>query len=187
METGKPVSTVVFIIALVIVGITAWQFGYRNVSNKNIESYKEMQKIRLAGTGMFMPEGTEVKQLSGTIKSINGKSITVFLSYPKDSFSDPLLDERNITLDSNTIITLSTEKDETIFQKELEEYQSKIRAGESGVSPPQIFDKKPGDLSMLKVGQMINITTADNVRNQKSFTALTVDILLSQSVSRPNL
>ena len=183
----KPSNIIISVIVLFAIGILAFQIGQRSISNKGVEIYKETLKNRLSGTGMFMPEGTEVKQLSGAIKSIEGKTITVLLSYPKDSFSDPSLDERNVTLDDNTTITLSAEKDKIVFQKELEEFQNKIRSGESGTPPPQIFNKTTGNFSSLKVGQIINITTVNNARNQKNFTALTVDILPSQSVSRPNL
>lgn len=186
MET-KPVNIITIVVVLVVVGITAWQLGNKSASSKSIENYKEVQKTRLEGTGMFMPEGTEVKQLSGTIKSINDKTITIALSYPKDLFSDPSLDERNITVDEKTTIALLVEKDRAVFQKELEEYQNQIRSGKSDIPPPQIFDKKSGDFSLIKVGQTVNVTTTENVKNSKSFMATTIEILPPQSASHTNL
>ena len=93
METKSRNLTILIIVAVVAVGITAWKLGYESASYKSVQVYKEELKTRLEGTGMFMPEGTEVKQLSGLIKSIRDKTITVELSYPKESFSDSSLDE----------------------------------------------------------------------------------------------
>lgn len=162
METKSRNLTILIIVAVVAVGITAWKLGYESASYKSVQVYKEELKTRLEGTGMFMPEGTEVKQLSGLIKSIRDKTITVELSYPKDSFSDSSLDERIVTVEDNTTITLVIMKDNP--------------------TPPQIFDKKSGDFSSLKIGQMVNITTEENVRYKKSFIAKTIEALESQSV-----
>src|SRR3989344_5863969 len=158
METEKSISTVAFIVVLIIVGITAWQFGYRNSSNKNTQSYREELKAKYTGTSLVIPEGTEIKQLSGTIKSISGQTLTVSISYPRDLLGDSALDERNVTVDDNTKIMPLTMKDNAVFQKELEEYQSKIRAGESDMPSPQVFEKKIDDPLALKAGQTINIT-----------------------------
>lgn len=162
METKSRNLTILVIVAIIAVGITAWKFGYEHALYKSVQVYKGELKTRLAGTGMFMPEGTEVKQLSGTIKSIDNKTLTVELSYPKDSFSDPSLDERIVTVEDNTTITLVTFKDSPI--------------------PPQIFDKESGNFSSLNIGQMINITTAENVRDKKRFTAKTIEAWESQTV-----
>lgn len=163
METGNRNKIVLAVAIVVAIVITAWQFGYRSASNKKIQSYKEEIKAEFVGTSLVMPEGTEIKQLSGLIKSINGKTITVELSYPKDLFGDQSLNERSIVLDGDTAVTLRV-----------------------GGGPP-FFDKINGEASSLKVGQMINITTAENVKDKKTFTAQAIEVWESQPVQRLDL
>ena len=160
-------------------------------TDNGTQNYKEELKTRLTGTGMFMPEKTEVMLLSGSIKSIQGETLLVSLSYPKDLFSDFSLDERMVTIDAGTKIVRIVAKDATLFQKELEEYQK--RRSESGpedsvkLTPPQMFEKRATNHSFLKVGQSINITTLENVKDKKNFIAATIEIWESSSVAQPDL
>jgi|SRR3989338_4329743 len=197
METEKSISEAVFVIVLIIVGITTWRFGYWSSTKNDIQDYKEDLKAKYAGTSLVIPEGTEVKRLSGTIKSINGQTLAVSISYPRDLLDDSALDERNVTLDDNSSIILLNKKDNEVFRKEVEEYQNQISASRqntssisidtAGIAQPQIFNSITGTLLSLKTGQMINITTAENVRSLKSFIAKTIEVLPLQSAVQLDL
>ena len=157
-------------------------------ASKDLANYQESFKARVSSMGILPPQMAEVKQLSGSVTSINGQTLTVALQYPRDLFGDPALDERNVTIDDNTKITLLTQKDSAVFKKELDEFQSRMNAQKPGAvfsatssrladrAAPELFDKKVADISALKVAQAISITTAENVKDVKSFVAATIEV-----------
>ena len=172
-----------------LVGGFALGFGMEKSSeSKNLANYQESLKARATSMGILPPQMMEVTRLFGLIKSINGQTLTVVVQAPRDLFGDPALDERNVTIDSNTKITLLTQKDSAVFKREMDEFQSRMNAQKPGAvfsaTPseladrvaPEFFDKKIVDISELKVGQTISITTAENVKDQKSFVATAIEI-----------
>ncbi|MEK7118069.1 MAG: hypothetical protein AAB869_00480 [Patescibacteria group bacterium] len=180
MITNQKFIPVLFLIIGLILGFA----GGSMFGGNDQASYKDEIKARLTETGALPLQPSEVKQLSGSIKAIDGKTLTLSVQYPRDPFGDPSLDERTVMIDGNTKIVVMVQKDQKIFEKELADYQNKIGAIKPGAlpdpskmpTPPQIFDKKDGDLSSLEVGQIVNITTAENVKDVKNFTAVTVEI-----------
>lgn len=166
-----------------IVGLVLGFAGGKMFAVKNTASSDQL-KARLTQFGMIPPSPSEVKRLSGTIKAINGKTLTMTVQYPRDPFGDPSLDERLVTIGNSTKITLMAQKDMAMFQKEMEAFQVAIKEQKPGsISdpskmpiPPQPFEKKDGTLSSFNVGQVVNITTAENVKDAKSFTATTVEL-----------
>lgn len=168
-----------------IVGLVLGFTGERIFTGKSKNAGNtEAVKARLIAMGTFPQQMSEVKQLSGSITSVDGDRLTVALSYPRDPFGDPSLDERTVTIDDNTKITIVAQKDQKVFEKELALYQSEMKAIKPGAvidpskmpTPPQVFDKKTGERSSLKVGQTVSITTAENVKDEKSFIALALDV-----------
>lgn len=184
-----------------VVGLVGGYFLGLNLdkssANKDLASYQESLKARVASMGILPPQMTEVKQLSGSIKSIDGQTVAVALQYPKDLFGDPALDERNVTVDSSTKITLLVQKDSAVFKKEMEEFQKRMNAQNPGTAfsgtpselanrtAPSLFDRQDADISALKVGQAISITTAENVKDQKSFVAAAIEVSMMPSTSTP--
>jgi hypothetical protein len=143
----------------------------------------ETLKARLMETGVLTTQPAEVKQLSGTIRAINGDTLTVALSYPRDPLGDPSLDERIVTVNKDTTITVMTQKDQAVYAKELSDYQTKMNTWKPTVdaapstmpTPPQLFEKKDGTLTSLKVGATLSISTGEDVKLKKNFAALTIE------------
>lgn len=176
----------IIVTAMLLVGLAVGYVAGTASGNKRVADLR----ARVAGSSAMLPQATEVKQLFGSIKSINGETLILAVQ-PKDVLGDPALDERNVTIDATTKITVSTPKDPVSFQTEMSVYQDamqKVKLGTPGQTnatssrgtlptPPEYVDKKEGDVSSLKVGQMINITTTENVKAQKDFVALTINIL----------
>lgn len=188
------------LVCLVVGLVGGFAFGFsldKPSASKDLAKYQEFIKERVASMGVLPPQMAEVKQLFGSITSINGQTVTVALQSPRDLFGDPAMDERNVTIDSNTKLTLMTQKDSAVFKKEMDEFQSRMNAQKPGAAfsatpsemayrtAPQMFDKKDSDISALKVGQTISVTTAENVKNQKSFVAATIEISFMPSTSTP--
>ena len=180
------------LLCLVVGLVGGFAFGFsieKPSTDKSLSNYQEFIKERVASMGVLPPQMGEVKQLFGSITAINGQTITVDLQHPRDLFGDPAMDERSITVDNNTKITLLTQKGSAVFQKEMSEFQRRMTDVQkqgaifSGTpsemanrAAPELFDKKDADISALQVGQAISITTAENVKNQKSFVAATIEV-----------
>ncbi|OGZ10485.1 MAG: hypothetical protein A3D65_04745 [Candidatus Lloydbacteria bacterium RIFCSPHIGHO2_02_FULL_50_13] len=184
-----PINQKFIPIFFLVIGIVLGFAGGNMLPGKeraNIEAVK----ARLAEFGMAPTQLLEVKQLSGTITAINGNTLIVKLYYPRDPLGDPSFDERVVTIDNNTKITFMVQKDEEVFKEELAVYQnemSKVKPGTPGdlvnIPPaPQMSDKKDGNLSSFEIGKTVTITTAENVKERKSFTATAIDVTPSSPV-----
>lgn len=180
MITNQKLIPVLFLVIGLVLGFA----GGKIFGGNDSASYKDEIKARLTATGALPSTPSEVRQLSGSIKAIDGETLTLSVQYPRDPFGDPSLDERTVAIDGNTKIVVLVQKEQKVFEKELADYQNKISAQKPGTlpdpsklpTPPQIFDKKDGDLSSLKVGQIVNITTTENVKDVKKFTATTIEV-----------
>ncbi|MDP2655270.1 MAG: hypothetical protein Q8P17_01780 [bacterium] len=174
-------------VVCLLVGLVLGYVGGTMAGNKSVADLK----ARVAGSTATLPQMAEVRQLSGVVKSISGNNVT-FAVQPRDPLGDPSLDERSVTINDKTKVTIMTQKDPAVFQKEMDEFQSAMQKVKPGASPtavgstsdssvvptpPQFFDKKTGNASSLKVGQTINVTSEANIKDQKSFTAVTIEIL----------
>lgn len=134
--------------------------------------------------GMSAPEGMEIKSVSGTIQKIEGDKLTVKIN-PLEPLADPDLDTRIITIDSNTKVTLSAQKDPAQFQKEMEEFQVRMKQSQENqelaqtTEPsmfPTPFEKKEIKVSDLKVGQQISVTANEDIKDKKEFIAVQIDV-----------
>lgn len=180
MTINQKIIPVFFLVIGLVFGFT----GGKMFSGKGTAEGDATTKARLVEVGVLPPQPSEVKQFSGMIKTIDGNKITVALSYPRDPFGDPALDERIVTISDETMITRMFYKEPAIFQKEMTEYENKMKALKPGATEnltnlpyaPQPFEKKTSDLASLEVGQQVSITTLDNAKDQKSFIAATIDI-----------
>jgi len=193
MTTNEKIIPLVFLIVGLgggfVLGVSLETLNVEKPSaSKDLAGYRESLKARAASMGILPPQMIEVKQLLGSIKSINDQTVTVALQYPRDLFGDPMLDERSVIVDSNTKIMLLTQKDSAVFKKEMDEFQSRMNAQKPEAvfsatpseladrAAPELFDKKVADISALEAGQIISITAAENVKDQKSFVAATIEI-----------
>ncbi|MEA2113267.1 MAG: hypothetical protein U9P63_01235, partial [Patescibacteria group bacterium] len=116
-------------------------------------------KQRLAETGFApMMEDIEITFVSGTIQEIKDNKIYLKIQ-PLTPLADPELDNRIIETDANTKIYKLVEKNQEEYQREMEEFDQKMReqmenpeaAGEP-IMPPEIFIKEEANFSALEVG-----------------------------------
>lgn len=142
-------------------------------------------KSRLVEFRLASVSPVSMTQLSGVIKSIDGKTLTITLLSPKDLFGPSSLDERRVTADDSTIITIESAKSPAAYEKEVAELREKAKLVNpgtplvgvgAGVPPPLLTEKKESTFSALKVGQTVNIATAENVKTKKRFIASEISI-----------
>lgn len=125
---------------------------------------------------------SEINDISGVVQSIQGSQIFISTT-PLDILSDPELDTRIVQVAPNTKITKNIPRNEEVYKKELSEFMKKLqtplKAGEtvSDVgTPPSPFEESQASVNDIKAGDTIVVTTGQNIKNSKSFMALSVHI-----------
>lgn len=184
MTTNQKLIPVLCLIVGLAGGLFVGFILEKSSADTALTKYQASLKARFASLNIPSPQMTEVKRVSGSIKAISGETVTVALQSPRELFGDPALDERTVTVGNNTKISILVQKDMAVFQKEMDTFQSVLKNQKPGVpldpskmpTPPQMFDKKESTLSSLKVGQVVNIVTAENVKTMKSFIAASIEV-----------
>ena len=147
--------------------------------------------MKNAGAGLPMvPDNIPIKQLSGTIKSISGSSVTVSVVTPGLS-ATPELATRTITINGSTKIEQLVQRDPADVQKDMQAFEAQVKAQASSTTPqalptpPQIKSKQDAQLSDLKVGQSINVMASDDIKNAQQFVATEIDIQATMTTPTP--
>lgn len=153
-------------------------------------------KKKLAET-MPTPLGAEeTKILNATIQKISGSTLTVkvlpMASNPLDQQTD---DIRTVQISGDTKIYQLVQKDFAQIQKEMEEFQSKMKtqaeskdaANVESLTPPMPQDKKEVAIGDLKEGQQISITANENIKDKKEIAAAEINIQPVLPVDQANL
>jgi hypothetical protein len=186
------IITVVFISGFFI---GAWKFknslpgdsdtGKINNINNNDHGYQagwDAAKKRLAEYNKsLMNDGGEIKSLSGTAEKISDNKISLKIR-PIGPLDDPDLDQREVIIGSNTKIFKIVEKDAKTYQKEAAEMKEKAKGmkGEeailSSMLSPSMYEKKEVKVSDIRSGDGLVISSNDNIRNKKEFTAAQIEI-----------
>lgn len=152
-------------------------------SNGNTDSFQagwDAAQKRLEESGAAPKlNGIEIKTLSGTIQQIEGEKITLKTTNILGALSDPELDNRIVQVNNETKIYLLIPKDNTVLQKETEEFNNKLKEQANQAADLQIplpFDKKEVSLAELKVGQNITVQADEDIKDKKQFTAKEISI-----------
>lgn len=141
-------------------------------------------RLKQSSYGIAIPDGMEIKNVSGTIQKIAGNKLTVKIINSLDPLSDPDLDTRIITVDANTKISLAVQKDPVQWQKEMQDFQDKIQQqptqtdpaqAPTPILPPIPFDTKDIKVADLKENQQVSVTANEDIKDKKEFTAVQID------------
>ena len=130
--------------------------------------------------GTMFHVDAEIKNVNGTIQKIDGNKLTVKIN-PLEPLADPSLDTRIITVDSNTRISLAVPKNQAQFQKEMQDFNNKMKNQTTQaepsqlITPPSPFENKEIKLADLKEGQQISVATSEDIKDKKEFTAIQID------------
>ncbi len=181
------ISTQKFTLSIVLALVLGFALGFvaeRSSAEKVKENYKEELQARMTEIGIVPPPASEVFAVTGSIISVDGNVFLMKVSSPRDPFGDPTLDERTVTVDEKTTIEQTALRDYALYEKEMEEYRSKLSKMKPGAAAdpnkvlkePLYYERKTGDITVLKAGQLITVTAVDNVRDKKSFSASTINI-----------
>ena len=126
-------------------------------------------------------EGMEIKNISGTIQSIDGNKLSIKVANIMGALSNPELDNRIVEVGDYVKIYELNPKEPQQFQKETEEFLAKLKEAnsddqKSALQSPEAFNKKEIKLSDLKVGETVTITADEDVKNKKQFVAKEISV-----------
>lgn len=144
----------------------------------------EAAKKRLNESGFSpMMSNLEIKSLSGEVKTIKDGKLIIKVR-PLEPLTDPKLDERTVTVGSNTKIYQLIQKDQQEIQAEMEAFQKSMRTqvenptatASSPVMPPEMYAKKEIALSEITIGQQITVTAGENIADSREFKAVEITV-----------
>jgi len=184
----KQIYVISLIVAVVFLGI-GYLIGANNIFSPTASGPNTFQagwdaaKKRLVDYGFAPALVAEVKNLSGSVQTVNGNNITIKIRL-LEPLADPNLDERIIETDNNTKIYLLETKDSAVYQKEMDAFNKKMQGfrpviaatTSQAISAPEPFTKKAANVSDIKVGDMLNVAADKDVKNAKTFKAVEITI-----------
>jgi|SRR5665647_1344116 len=149
-----------------------------------------MKTLNESGAIPQAPQGTEVKNISGTVQSVSGNDIVIKVTTP-GLISTPALSTRTVTVDANTKIVQLVQKDPVQLQKEMDAYNEKMKKQQTEPTsdpnsmpyPVEMQDKKDASVGDIKVGQLIAVQTAEDIKDKQQFMA--TEIQIQQDISTP--
>ena len=153
------VAGAVAVLVLVVFALsrTGPGFGPAGISSRNASPAPMMPRS---------PDGL-LHYVNGLIVSIGNGTITIRALMPDGK--EP--QEVTITADASTTITLQTQKDPAVWQKEVKDFQSKYPlatstapAGSPPPTPPLPFTEERIELSGLKAGMSVGVMPVDGTK-----------------------
>lgn len=182
MEENKSVAMKIVtpVVALIIGAIIGFIIGAVQTESLNPEVARLQKQVDDAKK--FFPTMPEMRSVSGKILSLSGNTITIESMASINPF-ETLPSERVVTITANTKLVSMEQKNQTILQKEMEEFSKKMSSLEPGnitqrepVTPPMPFNEKTLTLSDLSEGDMVNVEADENIKEKVSFTATKITI-----------
>lgn len=187
----------------IIVGMGALFVYFNQTSEENIclnqiseeNTYQAgwnaaMERVERSAIGGTFHVPDDIRSLSGTVTAVSGNRITIHTQL-SDPFEDPALDDRIVTVATDTKILKFSPKDPKVFQAEMEAF-SKTIPSETGLSttsigqtsngvpqntvPPEPFTRDPADVASIVIGNTLDITATENIKNAKEFLASEIQI-----------
>lgn len=172
--------TILIILFLSLISVISY---FLNIKINNIRDVSYQKgwndaKVRLyAQIGSIANDGIVTDMVFGTIIKINGNQISIKVS-SAELLSDPVLDNRVVTVNNQTQIYRFQLKSTEEYEKELENYykENNIDVDTFVPSPdkqlgPDKYEQVLVNLENLQVGQVVNIYADKNIKEVKSFTA----------------
>ena len=150
-----------------------------------------LSKAQVEKLKMSFPMMSEMRAFSGTVKKINGNTITLEIAESTNPFDEWPTVRKVLVTDTTRIVRISS-KDSMAYQKEMNAYlAATVKAGgdpakTTSLPPPPSFTKeeviKPSD---LKAGDTIIVEADSNIKTETQFTAVKISINISVSAGMP--
>ena len=167
-----------FLVAIIFLGLgfgVAKLTDDKDANDTYLNGWRAAQE-RLKQTNFLqqMEDGFEITSVVGIITEVRNGKVTIKIN-PIEPLGDPDLDIREIKIDVNTEFYSIEEKEENVYQKEMEEFNNKFKEEQIGpesdiIQPLRVHNKKINS-SDLSIGHKILVDSSENIRFRKEFTA----------------
>ncbi|MFA6364938.1 MAG: hypothetical protein WCW78_00860 [Candidatus Paceibacterota bacterium] len=188
------------LVALVGVGVVALVVGYLVGVSQGGKAVTASYASKIEAVSKLFPSMPDIRIISGTVKSVSGKVITIETQTYGNPFED-VPKVREITVGTNTKVT----KNEAIpgeeyqklnnayqvaVQKFQKEQQAAMTSGKPALLPSGGYPMMPSptkqvDISVsdIKVGDIVAVSADKNIKTEASFEASSISV----SASTPTL
>lgn len=166
------------LVVSIIVGLVALAAGYAigmklGNDGATAEYNNKLEQLKKSSSQ------AEVKAISGTVKSVNGNTLTVETTSLGNLF-DVAPQVREVTVGTNTKII----KREPMGQADFQKLQETYRLLGYSVSTP--VRQVNASISDIKTGDRVAITSGQDIKTNSSFKATEIVIMLVSTVSVPS-
>lgn len=128
---------------------------------------------KLEKAKQLFPPVSDIRSLSGTVKSINGNVVNMEITGSLNPFEELPLMREVVVVDATKIIT-QTPKDFVLYQQEYALYQKNLEQSLSLPVPPAPFIEKAIAFADIKTGQLLSVESAENIKTKIRFEAVTI-------------
>ena len=182
METRNDTKTILFsiLIAFLLGAITvtfADPYLPASISNakKGYQSGFDAAKMLVlnSGVGASFQTPADTHSLSGTITAIDGNQFTLHVQSP-NPFDDPSLTDRVVTFSTSTMVIKLVQKDPKVFQSEMDAFAKATQV--SSTTSPTPFTQVAANISDMKAGDVVTVTSSQNIKTLKEFSASQIQI-----------
>lgn len=172
---AKTIGTLFVLLVLSSVGGAALSPSFFSSGSK-VETRNPLTSVALAQSspeaGVVIGSADQIHTISGTISSIKGN--TFILHTQSSTIRNASLIDRTVLVNSETKIIKNMQKDQAAFVLEKASFAKKIEAAKSKpqlLIPPNPFTNVPADPSELSIGDMVTVTSLENIDTRKEFQA----------------
>lgn len=128
--------------------------------------------------GSYFRTPDDMRSLTGLVTETNGDQLVLKLSSVVSPFDDPALATRTVRISPDTKVVKLVAKDPKVFQAELAKFNASPSAG---AAAPRPYTETSVSAEAIKIGDLVTVTTAENVKAMKEFTASEVRVELSMA------
>jgi hypothetical protein len=140
--------------------------------NNGYAAGMDAARKKLVESGLVPPSPAEVKTLSGTVKSVDGGKFVITVSgritpNPLDSQGPA---ERTVLANDKTQIVAQVPMTPDKQAAAMKAFQDAMRAGKQA-SPPTPYTEETVKADAIKLGMVITVTSADNIKTATTINA----------------
>lgn len=158
-------------------------------TQNTFEAGWQAAKEKLEQSGILPPEPTEIFTVSGTITKISEN--TIFLKADPvvlNPLAEPAPENRVITVTQQTKFVKQTPKTPEEITKESENFRKALAALEPGATPPTPpipYNEEEIELTDIKAGDTISVTSDQNIKMTTTFEAKEIRVTFTPTPLTP--
>jgi hypothetical protein len=139
---------------------------------------------KLENSGIIPKSPATVMSVSGTVKSVDTDRFVIAANPVSMNPLEPQgPTERTIVINDKTQITGRAQMPPDDFAAAMKTFQDSMKSGTKAVVPPSPYTEKPATINDIKIGMMVTVTAASDIKTADTINAtqVTFDALPSKA------